>query len=159
MTTEVPEPFDEGRIDVGDGHVLFYEQVGIPDGTPIVYLHGGPGSGCTPGLVATSTSDVCAVLFDQRAAAAAPSPPTRTSTGHRSTWTITPRHRTTPGAPRHRSLDRVRPLVGLCVGSDLPTPSRAGRRRCRRRGQYGRADIVGSRLTLDGSSRRVGCVP
>ncbi|HEX2785948.1 MAG TPA: prolyl aminopeptidase, partial [Ilumatobacteraceae bacterium] len=65
----VPEPFDIGRLEVGDGHVLYFEQVGRPDGAPIVYLHGGPGSGCTPG--ARANFDVQrhrAVLFDQRAA-------------------------------------------------------------------------------------------
>ena len=63
------EPFAVGRLDVGDGHVLYFEQVGTPDGTPIVYLHGGPGSGCTPG--ARDNFDLQrhrAVLFDQRAA-------------------------------------------------------------------------------------------
>jgi proline iminopeptidase len=69
MSTELPEPFDSGRIDVGDGHMLFFEQVGNPDGTPIVYLHGGPGSGCTPGARANfDTRRHRAVLFDQRAA-------------------------------------------------------------------------------------------
>lgn len=69
MPAEAPEPFDAGHLDVGDGHVLFYEQVGTPDGVPIVYLHGGPGSGFTPG--ARGNFDQRrhrAVLFDQRAA-------------------------------------------------------------------------------------------
>jgi proline iminopeptidase len=69
MPEDIPEPFSTGRLDVGDGHVLSYEQVGNPDGIPIVYLHGGPGSGCTP----DSRRDFDlrrhrAVLFDQRAA-------------------------------------------------------------------------------------------
>jgi proline iminopeptidase len=58
-----------GQLDVGKGHVLYYEQVGAPDGTPVVYLHGGPGSGCTAG--ARRYFDPRrhrAVLFDQRAA-------------------------------------------------------------------------------------------
>ena len=69
MSEQPPEPFARGSLDVGDGHVLFHEQVGNPDGTPVVYLHGGPGSGCTPG--ARGNFDVRrhrAVLFDQRAA-------------------------------------------------------------------------------------------
>jgi proline iminopeptidase len=64
-----PEPFATGHLDVGDGHVLYFEQVGAPEGTPVVYLHGGPGSGCTPG--ARRSFDLRrhrAVLFDQRAA-------------------------------------------------------------------------------------------
>ncbi|TVQ34518.1 MAG: prolyl aminopeptidase [Geminicoccaceae bacterium] len=42
------EPFVQGRIAVGDGHVLYYEESGNPDGLPVVLLHGGPGSGCRP---------------------------------------------------------------------------------------------------------------
>jgi hypothetical protein len=30
--------FDTGSLDVGDRHVLHYEQVGTPRGTPVVYL-------------------------------------------------------------------------------------------------------------------------
>jgi proline iminopeptidase len=64
-----PEPFAAEHLDVGDGHVLYVEQVGNPAGTPVVYLHGGPGSGCTPG--SRRSFDLQrhrAVLFDQRAA-------------------------------------------------------------------------------------------
>ncbi len=69
MTQEPVEPFAVGRLDVGDGHVLYYEQVGRPDGTPVVYLHGGPGSGCTPGARRHfDPQRHRAVLFDQRAA-------------------------------------------------------------------------------------------
>lgn len=67
--SDVLEPFATGRLDVGDGHVLYYEQVGAPGGAPVVYLHGGPGSGCTPG--SRRHFDPLrhrAVLFDQRAA-------------------------------------------------------------------------------------------
>lgn len=38
-------PFDEGDLDVGDGHVVHWEVTGNPDGKPAVVLHGGPGSG------------------------------------------------------------------------------------------------------------------
>jgi proline iminopeptidase len=63
------EPFMSGRLDVGHGHVLYYEQVGAPDGTPVVYLHGGPGSGCTPGTRRNFDLQCHrAVIFDQRAA-------------------------------------------------------------------------------------------
>ena len=37
------EPYRTGTLAVGDGHVLHYEEVGNPDGVPVVYLHGGPG--------------------------------------------------------------------------------------------------------------------
>jgi proline iminopeptidase len=67
--TDAVEPFATGRLDVGDGHVLSYEQVGSPTGTPVVYLHGGPGSGCTPASRRTfDPGRHHAVLFDQRAA-------------------------------------------------------------------------------------------
>ncbi len=38
------EPYATGMLDVGDGHSVYYEQCGQPDGLPIVALHGGPGS-------------------------------------------------------------------------------------------------------------------
>lgn len=34
-------------IDVGDGHAVFVREVGAPDAPAAVFLHGGPGSGCT----------------------------------------------------------------------------------------------------------------
>lgn len=37
-----------GMLDVGDGHRLYWEESGAPDGLPVVYVHGGPGSGCAP---------------------------------------------------------------------------------------------------------------
>ena len=42
------EPTKTGLLDVGDGHSLFYEQSGNPDGVPCIFLHGGPGAGCDP---------------------------------------------------------------------------------------------------------------
>jgi proline iminopeptidase len=42
------EPFDQGRLDTGDGHSIYYEQCGNPGGVPVVVLHGGPGSGSSP---------------------------------------------------------------------------------------------------------------
>lgn len=42
------EPFATHMLEVGDGHTLYVEQAGNPDGLPVVVLHGGPGSGCSP---------------------------------------------------------------------------------------------------------------
>ena len=42
------EPNRSGHLDVGDGHDLYWEQCGNPDGKPVVFLHGGPGAGCSP---------------------------------------------------------------------------------------------------------------
>ncbi|MGE0052644.1 MAG: prolyl aminopeptidase [Hyphomicrobium sp.] len=38
-------PFDARMIDVGDGHWIYVEEVGLRGGRPCVFLHGGPGSG------------------------------------------------------------------------------------------------------------------
>ena len=41
------QPFETGTLNVDDPHVLYWEQCGNPDGEPILFLHGGPGAGCT----------------------------------------------------------------------------------------------------------------
>jgi len=42
------EPQLTGRLDVGDGHQLYWEECGNPSGRPVVFVHGGPGGGCSP---------------------------------------------------------------------------------------------------------------
>lgn len=42
------EPYESGRLDVGDGHSLYWERCGKPGGKPVVFLHGGPGNGISP---------------------------------------------------------------------------------------------------------------
>ncbi len=42
------EPYSRGMLEVGDGHRLYWEQSGNPDGVPVVFLHGGPGAGSNP---------------------------------------------------------------------------------------------------------------
>src|SRR5262245_54872079 len=42
------EPSERGKLDVGDGHTVYWETCGNPAGKPALVLHGGPGSGCTP---------------------------------------------------------------------------------------------------------------
>ena len=41
------KPYETGMLDVGDGHTLYWERCGTPGGKPAVFLHGGPGSGCS----------------------------------------------------------------------------------------------------------------
>ena len=41
------EPFATGRLKVDEPHDLYFEQCGNPQGEPVVFLHGGPGAGCT----------------------------------------------------------------------------------------------------------------
>lgn len=61
------EPYESGTLDVGDGHEIYWESVGTPAGTPAVYLHGGPGSGCSSGARRQfDPTAYRAVLFDQR---------------------------------------------------------------------------------------------
>lgn len=42
------EPFESGELLVGDGHRVYWEVSGNPEGKPVVFLHGGPGSGTSP---------------------------------------------------------------------------------------------------------------
>lgn len=63
----VTEPFDSGFVDVGSGHEIYYEQVGPPDGLPVLFLHGGPGGGGDTNARRFFNPDTQrAVLFDQR---------------------------------------------------------------------------------------------
>lgn len=50
MRTLYPEiePYEHGWLDVGDGHRVYWELCGNPKGKPVVFLHGGPGGGCSP---------------------------------------------------------------------------------------------------------------
>lgn len=61
------EPSASGMLEVTDGHSLYWETCGAPDGTPAVYLHGGPGSGCSHQARRNfDPGSYRAVLFDQR---------------------------------------------------------------------------------------------
>ncbi|MEM7466140.1 MAG: prolyl aminopeptidase [Pseudomonadota bacterium] len=42
------EPTEQTLLDVGDDHHIYFEVAGPGDGIPVVFLHGGPGSGCKP---------------------------------------------------------------------------------------------------------------
>ncbi len=42
------EPTDKGTLALDSLHRLYYEVSGHADGTPVVFLHGGPGAGCHP---------------------------------------------------------------------------------------------------------------
>jgi len=60
-------PYQTSMLDVGDGHQLYLEESGNPDGIPVLFVHGGPGAGC-------GRHDRCffdperyrIILFDQR---------------------------------------------------------------------------------------------
>ena len=42
------EPFKKSSLKVSDLHEIYYEECGSPLGRPVIFLHGGPGSGCNP---------------------------------------------------------------------------------------------------------------
>lgn len=42
------QPWDEGWLEVGDGHAIFWEQSGHPGAPAALFLHGGPGAASTP---------------------------------------------------------------------------------------------------------------
>jgi proline iminopeptidase len=61
------EPFETGFLDTGDGHSVYWERVGTKGAKPAVFLHGGPGGGCSAShrrLFDPALYDV--ILFDQR---------------------------------------------------------------------------------------------
>ena len=61
------EPFRTGMLDVGDGHQVYWELCGHPEGVPAVFLHGGPGAGCAPAhRQLFDPTRACVLLFDQR---------------------------------------------------------------------------------------------
>jgi proline iminopeptidase len=63
------EPYRSGLLAVDAVHTLYWEESGNPDGVPIVFLHGGPGSGAT--AIHRRFFDPAfyrIVIFDQRGA-------------------------------------------------------------------------------------------
>jgi proline iminopeptidase len=62
-------PYETGLLPLGDGHVMYWEQVGNPAGQPVLFLHGGPGAGA--GAVHRRFFDPDRwriIIFDQRGA-------------------------------------------------------------------------------------------
>jgi len=41
------DPNRQGWLGVSDGHRLYWEESGNPEGVPVLFLHGGPGAGCS----------------------------------------------------------------------------------------------------------------
>ena len=61
------EPYESGRLDVGDGQSLYWELCGNSDGKPVVFLHGGPGGGSSPDHRRQFNPEKYKILvFDQR---------------------------------------------------------------------------------------------
>lgn len=61
------EPYESGLMPTDDGHHIYWEVCGNPDGKPAVVLHGGPGSGAAPWWRQFfDPRHYRVVLFDQR---------------------------------------------------------------------------------------------
>ncbi|MEQ1602296.1 MAG: prolyl aminopeptidase [Methylophilaceae bacterium] len=61
------EPYQSGWLEVSPIHRVYFEQCGNPEGQPVVFLHGGPGSGCnTAQRRFFDPEHYRIVLFDQR---------------------------------------------------------------------------------------------
>jgi proline iminopeptidase len=60
-------PYRHAMLAAGEGHTLYYEECGNREGTPVLFLHGGPGSGCTPMQRRFfDPQSTRIILFDQR---------------------------------------------------------------------------------------------
>ncbi|WP_128984920.1 alpha/beta fold hydrolase [Streptomyces roseicoloratus] len=60
-------PYDEGTLDVGDGHRIHWSVAGNPRGKPALVVHGGPGAGSSPGSRRLFDPELYRIVqFDQR---------------------------------------------------------------------------------------------
>lgn len=61
------EPDDHGLLDVGDDNLVHWETSGHPHGKPALVVHGGPGSGSSPGARRSFDPTRYRIIqFDQR---------------------------------------------------------------------------------------------
>jgi len=61
------QPFAVHRLRVDGGHELHLEECGNPEGVPVIFLHGGPGSGCNENHRRYfNPARYRIILFDQR---------------------------------------------------------------------------------------------
>ncbi|MDO6567989.1 prolyl aminopeptidase [Alteromonas sp. 1_MG-2023] len=59
--------YQNGFIEVGCGHSLYYEQSGNPEGIPVIFIHGGPGAGLPPNYKCFFDSNRYRIIgFEQR---------------------------------------------------------------------------------------------
>lgn len=60
-------PYNHGHLAVGQGHRVYFEEVGNPQGQAVLFLHGGPGTGCNERHRQLFNPDrVRLILHDQR---------------------------------------------------------------------------------------------
>jgi len=61
------EPFATDALELDDGHSIYFEQSGNENGLPVIFLHGGPGSGCNENHRRYFNPDKYRIIiFDQR---------------------------------------------------------------------------------------------
>lgn len=100
----MPEPYDQGMLDVGDGNQVYWQVRGTPGGKPAVIVHGGPGGPFhRGGYRAFDPAVYQLVLFDQRGCGS--------STPHASDPATDMRHNTT----QHliADMERLREHLGV----------------------------------------------
>ncbi len=63
------EPYSTGMLELDGLHRMYWEQSGNPQGSPVVFLHGGPGAGAAPAHRRFfDPAHYRVVIFDQRGA-------------------------------------------------------------------------------------------
>lgn len=63
------EPYSTGMLALDPPHHMYWEESGNPKGSPVVFLHGGPGAGAAPAHRRFfDPTDYRIVIFDQRGA-------------------------------------------------------------------------------------------
>jgi proline iminopeptidase len=63
------EPYHTDYLQVSELHSMYFEEVGNPDGQPVVFVHGGPGGGIFPNCRRFfDPKHYRVILFDQRGA-------------------------------------------------------------------------------------------
>ncbi|HTZ77786.1 MAG TPA: prolyl aminopeptidase [Stellaceae bacterium] len=63
------EPYATGMLELDRVHSMYWEQSGNPEGSPVLFLHGGPGAGATPTHRRFfDPAHYRVVIFDQRGA-------------------------------------------------------------------------------------------
>ena len=61
------EPFSKDVLESSDGHSIYFEQSGNKNGLPVIFLHGGPGTGCNDNHRRYFNPDKYRIIiFDQR---------------------------------------------------------------------------------------------
>lgn len=102
-------------LDVGDGHRIYYEVHGAPDGKPAIVLHGGPGGGLQRATLRFfNLRKWRVVLFDQRGCGrSTPSAATAAGLKANTTWHLV------------EDIERLRAAVG--VTGPLHPQGRGGR--------------------------------